>query len=147
MRKVRRVLPGRTGTDLLDTEQMADFLDKLDHLNQEQLLSLAASWGAREKLPHRDALAQAVAAAAEFGLTAQMEEARGAAVRWALRGPSDLWAVTLQDERLQPRRQAAPALADAAVAIVLGGRLNDWARALLLEPWVNAVEGAVQGHD
>jgi hypothetical protein len=76
-----------------------------------------------------------------------MEEARDEAMRWALRGPSDLWAVTLQDERLQIWRQAAPALADAAVAIALGNRLNDGARALLLEPWVSAVEGAVQDQD
>jgi hypothetical protein len=147
MRKVRRISPRRAGANLLDTKEMTDFFDKLDHLNQEQLLSLAASWEAREKLPHRDALTQAVAAAGELGLTAQMEEARDEAMRWALRGPSDLWAVTLQDERLQIWRQAAPALADAAVAIALGNRLNDGARALLLEPWVSAVEGAVQDQD
>ena len=139
MRRARRVLPRRTSATPLQTAEIAAFFDQLDRLNQEQLLSLGASWQAREKLPHQDALTQAVAAAGEFGLTAQMEEARDQAVRWALHGPSDLWAVTLQDERLQLRRQAAPTLADAAVAIALGDRLNDGARALLLEPWANAI--------
>lgn len=143
MRKTRRVLPRRTSAKPLQTAEISAFFDQLDRLNQEQLLSLAASWQAREILPHQDALTQALAVAGEFGLTAQMEEARDQTVRWALQGPSDLWAVTLQDERLQLRRQAAPALADAAVAITLGDRLNDGARALLLEPWVNAVEGRV----
>lgn len=61
-----------TGAELRAIE---DFFDTLESLNDAQLLGLAASWEARESWPHRDALSQAAARAAESGLTARMEGA------------------------------------------------------------------------
>lgn len=123
---------------------LEDFLDSLDFLNEAQLLNLAASWEARDTRAHGDAWTQAVACAAVSGLTAAMEEAREAAMTWAIRGTNAPWpyGLPMEDTWLQIRRQAAPALADAAVVMVLGGRLDEATRAGLLGPWLGATDQA-----
>jgi hypothetical protein len=134
-------------SELADAGQGAieDFFRSLDSLNEGQILGLAAAWEDREKSPYQDAVAQALVCAEESGLTAQLEKARAAVVQWATCIASDRWApgTALPDARLslQVRRQAMVALADAAVAIVLGDRLDDASREILLNPWLGAVEG------
>ena len=129
------------GTDPADTdaETLEDFLDSLGFLNESELLGLAASWEARDTRAHEDAWTQAVACAAVSGLTIQMEEARDAALSWATRGTNVPWPYgRMEDMWLDIRRRAGPALADAAVAMVLGGHLDEAARAVLLAPWLGA---------
>jgi hypothetical protein len=122
----------------IEAETLDDFFDSLDFLDETQLLELAASWKARDTRAHEDAWTQAVACAAVGGLTTAMEEARGAALSWATRGTNVPWPYgRMEDMWLDLRRGAGPALADAAVAMVLGHRLDEAARAVLLGPWLN----------
>ncbi len=114
-----------------------DFLDSLDDLNEVQLMEIYAAWQARDREAHQHAWTSAVAAAATSGLTTEMHAARDAALAWAIKGTNAPWpyGFRMEDMWSQLKRQAAPALADAAAAIVLSGRLDQVAEAALLGPW------------
>ena len=124
-------------------ESVRDFLASLSFLNEAQILELVASWEARDVRAHEDAWTQAIACAVANRLTAEMDEARPAAMTWAIRGKNAPWhdGGRMEDTCRDIRRGAGPALEDAAVAIVLGNRLDEATRALLMEPWLQAVEG------
>jgi len=126
--------------DSAEVEALEDFLDSLDLLNEAQLLRIHASWRARDNATYDDAWTAVMAAAAKAGLTGEMEQARDAVLSWATRGTNKPWPSGgfAEDSWLQMRRQAGPALADAAVAIVLGDRLDREPALVLLAPWLSA---------
>jgi hypothetical protein len=70
---------------------MRDFLASLSFLNEAQILELVASWEARDVRAHEDAWTQVIACAAANRLTAEMDEARTAAMTWAIRGTNAPW--------------------------------------------------------
>ena len=124
------------------SSELDRFIDSLDALDETDLLNLAASWGALDKSKHEDAWTHVVAAAAKAGLTERVEEARQSALGWATRGTNFPWpdAGYMENMKAQIRRGAAPALADAAVAIALGERLDRESADTLLGPW-RAISG------
>ena len=136
--------PRRIALDRATAEALEDFLDSLDDLNEVQLLSIFATWQARDESAHANAWTAAIAVAARDGLTSEMERAKHAALTWATRGTNAPWpyGVRMEDMWLQLRRQVGPALADAAVATALAGRLDPEAEAVLLEPWRSATGDA-----
>jgi len=57
----------RSGVNLLDTDEMAAFFERLDHLNQEQLLALRAAWRSTSREAHEEAWAAVRAVGAARG--------------------------------------------------------------------------------
>jgi hypothetical protein len=113
------------------------FLASLDALDETDLLTLAAGWNGAEKSAHEDAWTRVVAVAAATGMTERVRAARQAALDWAIKGTNFPWpdAGYMEDMKLHIRRGAAPALADAAVAIALGDKLDRESADTLLGPW------------
>jgi hypothetical protein len=143
MSRDRKLVPNRLAApaDVLD-----DFIASLDELNDVQLLDIHAAWRGQDMSAHEDAWTAVIAAAAVAGLTAEVEQARSAALDWACRGTNLPWpqAGWAEDTRSQIRRQAAPALADAAVAMILADRLDEASGETLIGPWRNAASAAGQ---
>jgi hypothetical protein len=124
-------------------EAVEEFLDSLPNLGEVQLLEIHAAWQARDRQAHENAWTAAIAAAATAGLTADLERARDEALQWAIRGTNVPWPYGFNESaRLDERRGAGPALADAAVAILLEGRLDEKSRAVLLAPWLRTSDTA-----
>jgi hypothetical protein len=124
--------------DLSETEAVDRFIDSLDFLNQEQLLGMTAAWRSADTQAREDAWTKVRATAAIAGLSNDVEHVRDRAMHWAARGtntPSP-YTLTTDDQWGQVRRAAAPALADAAIAIALGNRLDEATRDVLLGPWL-----------
>jgi hypothetical protein len=117
------------------------FLECLDELSEGQLLELAAVWSKQDSQAHDDAWTRAVAVAARDGLTDRFEQARDAATHWATRGTNVPWPYGFNESaRADIRRQAGPALADAAVALLLGERLDEETGEILIGPWRRTVD-------
>jgi hypothetical protein len=127
--------------DLSETEAVDRFIDSLDHLDQDQLMVLHASWRAVDPAVRGDAWAQVRAVAARQGLTKGVGRVRDRAMSWATRG-ADLvpYNFHLDDMWLQLRQESAPAIVDAAIAVALGDRLDEATRDVLLGPWLRASE-------
>ncbi len=141
MREVRRVLGRRTGANLLDTEEMAAFFDRLDRLNEAQLLGLRAAWTAIDRSAHQQAWAAVRAVGIAEGLTGEIDRVRAKAVAWAERG-SNLSVYSLSDDKTwrEIKLEAVEAIVDAALAVALGSRLDAAQRDVLIGPWLNAAE-------
>jgi hypothetical protein len=124
-------------------EAVEEFLESLDLLTETQLLEIHAVWQGRDPQAREDAWTAAIAAAATSGLGSRLEQARDAALSWAMRGTNVPWPYGFNESaHLDVRRRAGPALADASVAILLEGRLNEASRSVLIAPWLRAVERA-----
>jgi hypothetical protein len=122
-------------------EAVEEFLDSLVQLTELQLLALNAAWQSQDKETHDNAWTAAIAVAATAGLRKEMERARNEALDWAFRGTNVPWPYGFNESaHLDVRRGAGPALADAAVAVLLEGRLDEDSRAVLLGPWLRAGE-------
>ena len=139
----------RQGVSLLDTDEMLDFFEKLDRLNREQLMSMAAIWQSTNRQAHEDAWSAVRAAAARQGLSKEIDRVRKKALAWSTRG-SDAFPYTLNVDLMwqQVKMEAGEAIVDAALAVALGSRmavalgshLDDATRDLLLAPWLRATE-------
>jgi hypothetical protein len=122
-------------------EAVEEFLDSLEQLTELQLLALNAAWQSQDREAHDNAWTAAIAAAATAGLSREMERARDEALDWAFRGTNVPWPYGFNESaHLDVRRGAGPALADAAVAILLKGRLGEESQAVLMAPWLRASE-------
>ena len=131
----------RQGVSLLDTDEMLDFFEKLDRLNREQLMSMAAIWQSTNRQTHEDAWAAVRAAAARQGLSKEIDRVRKKALAWSTRGSdSNPYALSVDLVWQQVKMEASEAIVDAALAVALGSRLDDATRDLLLEPWLRATE-------
>jgi len=76
----------QTGVGLVDTEEMAVFFERLDHVNQEQLLSMRAAWHSTSREAHEEAWAAVRAVGVREGLTNEIDRVRKKALGWVLRG-------------------------------------------------------------
>jgi hypothetical protein len=131
----------RTGADLLDTEEMAAFFARLDHLNQEQLLRMSAAWKALSPAEHQGAWAAVRAVGVAEGLTTAIDRVRDKALSWSRRGSNrPLYGNRGDRDWLEVKMDAGEAIVDAALAVALGGRLEEGARNVLIEPWLRATE-------
>lgn len=132
----------RRGVNLVDTPEMEAFFARLDHLNQEQLLSMRAAWQSTSHGVHEDAWTAVRALGASEGLSKEIDRVRKRALAWATRStgmvpynrPSgtEIWQ--------QVKMEAGEAIVDAALAIALGARLDAQSHDLMIEPWLRATE-------
>jgi prolyl oligopeptidase PreP (S9A serine peptidase family) len=133
----------KRGVDLLDTEEMGDFLGSLDHLNQAQLMALRAGWRATSQEDHEVAWGAVRAVADARGLSKEIGRVRDTAMAWTTRSRN---AVPFyqggNDEMVwqQIKIEAGEAIVDAALAIALGDRLDDATHDVLIGPWLAATE-------
>ncbi|HEY5487475.1 MAG TPA: hypothetical protein VIK06_07500 [Candidatus Limnocylindrales bacterium] len=132
----------RRGVDLIQTAEMDAFFDRLDRLNEAQLLGLRAAWTAIDRSVHQQAWAAVRAVGTAEGLTGEIDRVRNKAVGWAERG-SNLSVYTLSDDKTwrEIKLEAVEAIVDAALAVALGSRLGEDVREALLGPWLR-VTGA-----
>ena len=131
----------RRGIDLIDTVEMADFFERLDHLNQEQLLAMRAAWHAIGRQTHEEAWAVVRAVGVDEGLTKEIDRVRKRALRWASRGSNTIPYRISDDVTWQKIKiEAGEPIVDAALAIALGARLDGATRETLLGPWLRATE-------
>jgi hypothetical protein len=131
----------RRGVNLIDTAEMDAFFARLDHLNQEQLLSLSAAWRSMSSSEHEDAWTAVRAVGARDGLTKEVERVRKKALAWSTRG-SDAFPYSINTEIAwsQSKMEAGEAIVDAALAVALGGHLDPQIHDVLIEPWLRATE-------
>ncbi len=131
----------RSGVDLLDTQEMDAFFDKLDHLDEGQLLGMRAAWQSTDGAAHQEAWAAVRAVGAAEGLTGEIDRVRGKALAWASRGSNVVpYTFTDQITWLQIKGEAGEAIVDAALAVALGSRLDEASHDVLIEPWRRATE-------
>ena len=131
----------RSGVDLLDTQEMDEFFDKLDHLDEGQLLGMRAAWQSTDRAAHQEAWAAVRAVGAAEGLTGEIDRVRGKALAWASRGSNVVpYTFTDQITWLQIKGEAGEAIVDAALAVALGSRLDEASHDVLIEPWRRATE-------
>ncbi|MFI5258626.1 MAG: hypothetical protein ACHQ01_03320, partial [Candidatus Limnocylindrales bacterium] len=62
--------------NLVDTPELASFFDRLDHLNQAQLLAMRAAWRSISREAHEEAWAAVRAVGAQDGLTGEIDRVR-----------------------------------------------------------------------
>ncbi len=122
-----------------------DFLDRASRLGIEDLRALGAAARARDAGPSRGRARRRLRA--RSGPAAgprEIEELRAQIAAWegAQVGPwTWAWASMTDIDRGDVRREAAPALMDAAVAIVARGRVAPDVRDALAGPWLEVVAG------
>ena len=127
-----------------DDPVIIDFLDQASRLGIEDLRALGAAARARDADRVADARAVASAAIRASGRAREIEELREQIAAWegAQVGPwTWAWASMTDIDRGDVRREAAPALMDAAVAIVARGRVAPDVRDALAGPWLEVFAG------
>ena len=130
-----------TGLSLLDTETMASCFERLDHLQEGQLLALRASWRSIDRESHEAAWADVRAVGTRDGLTKEIDRVRKRALGWVSRGSNTIpYRLNNDDTWLQIKIEAGEAIVDAALALALGSRLGDASIDTLLAPWRRANE-------
>ena len=132
----------QTGVGLVDTEEMAAFLERLDHVNQEQLMGMRAAWHATSREAHEEAWAAVRAVDVSEGLSKEIDRVRKKALAWVLRGSSAVPFFHRNDDVSwqQAKMEASEAIVDAALAVALGGRLDAHTHDVLIGPWVRATD-------
>ncbi len=121
-----------------------DFVDRASRLGLEDLRALGAAARARDGDRVADARVVASAAIRASGRTREIEKLREQIAAWegAQVGPwTWAWASMTDIDRGDVRREAAPALMDAAVAIVARGSVDPDVRDALAGPWLEVVAG------
>lgn len=133
----------RRGTNLVDTPEMDDFFDRLDHFNREQLMALEAAWHSATRPEHEQAWEAVRAVGDRTGLSNEIVRVRNKAMAWSTRGSNSVPYYRVNDDEswLQVKMGAGEAIVDAALAISLGDRLDGATRDTLLGPWLRATEG------
>jgi hypothetical protein len=78
---------------------------------------------------------------ARDGLSKEIDRVRKKAMTWSTRG-SDAFPYTLNVDLVwqQVKMEAEEAIVDAALAMALGGRLDQQSHDILMEPWLRATE-------
>jgi len=132
----------QAGVGLVDTEEMAVFFERLDHVNQEQLLSMRAAWHSTSREAHEEAWAAVRAVGAREGLTKEIDRVRKKALGWVLRGTNAVPFFHRNDDVSwqQAKMEASEAIVDAALAVALAARLDERAHDSLMGPWLRAMD-------
>ena len=81
---------GRSGGVLVDTEEMALFFERLDHLDESQLLALRAAWRSISREAHEDAWAGVREIGVREGLSREIDRVRNRALAWSSRGSNTI---------------------------------------------------------
>ncbi len=122
----------------IEVVDVEGFLAELPRLDRGQLLAIEAAWESTDPAARAIAWTTVQGRAVASGREKDLERGREAIVHWA----STPEAITGQESgtRLDLlltdlRRRAAPALIDAAAAVLLGDALDEGTRDVLLSPW------------
>ena len=134
---------GRGGVvNLLDTAEMAAFFEQLDHLTEDQLMSMRAAWRSTSRESHEEAWTAVRSVGVREGLTREIDRVRNRALRWVSRGSNSIpYRISSDVTWLQIKIEAGEAIVDAALAVALGDRLDPGPRNILIAPWLRATEG------
>ena len=132
----------RRGLNLVDTPDMDAFFDRLEQLNQAEMMSLSASCNASDRRAREDAWTSVKAIGARDGLSSEIARVRDRAQAFVSRASDlvPLYGLNNGDLWLQAKGRAGEAIVDAALAVALGDRLDTAARDVLLGPWLCATE-------
>jgi hypothetical protein len=132
----------KRGVDLLDTDEMDAFFDRLNRMNETALMGMRAAWTSVESQRHEDAWAAVRAAGARDGLAGEIDRVRKKAIAWASRGSNMAPEVRIgQVQNWQViKMEAGEAIVDAALGTALGSRLDAASYDTLMEPWIRATE-------
>jgi hypothetical protein len=133
----------KRGVDLLDMPEMAAFFERLDRVNQEELLALRAAWQATHRQEHEYAWNAVRVVGVDQGLSKEIGRVRDAAMAWSRRASDVIPYVFLADvlSWQQIKMEASEAIVDAALAVALGDRLDARVHDILIEPWLRATAG------
>jgi hypothetical protein len=132
----------KRGVDLLDTDEMDAFFDRLNRMNEAALMGMRAAWTSVESQRHEDAWTAVRAVGARDGLAGEIDRVRKKAIAWASRGSNMAPEVRIgQVQNWQViKMEAGEAIVDAALATALGSRLDPTSHDTLMEPWICATE-------
>jgi hypothetical protein len=132
----------RRGIDLVDTPEMDDFFERLEQLDQAEMMSLGAAWRAADGRAREDAWTTVRAIGARDGLSSEIARVRDRAKEFVSRASDlvPLYGLNDSDLWLQAKGRAGEAIVDAALAIALGDRLDAASRDALLGPWLFVTE-------
>jgi hypothetical protein len=123
----------------LDSDELNAYFDALDHLDGVELLRMSAAWRSVTKSTHEEAWAAVRAVGARYGLSKEIDWVRKRAMAWASRGNNSIpYAINDTETWATVKLQAEEAIVDAALAVALGDRLDEQARATLLATWDRA---------
>ena len=116
-----------------------EFLRLLPHLEPADLMAISAAYQQADPGPRDTARVAASGAAKQRKLAGELDRLQGSIIQWAGASISPSSAFTLEGLQTNPmlgdvRRQAVPALLDAAAALLLRDGLSNEDRAALMDP-------------
>ncbi|MFN8518722.1 MAG: hypothetical protein U0667_04870 [Chloroflexota bacterium] len=129
----------------METMPLDSLLDELPTLTEEQIRVLHAAWAGGDVTVRRRAWAHGKRIVARLGAEAAQREAGEAVRRWvsdfatgAISVPYAMNPSFRDQDRLDLRIAAAPAILDAILATIVGEELAEDERDELLGPWLEA---------
>jgi hypothetical protein len=126
-----------------DDPALLALLDRIAHLDREELRELAAAWRAIPSADRDRAWASVRRALRATGRNAILEDVRGQIELWGRAAGGSPWTWqfgTMTDvDRGNERRAAMPALLDAAAALIARDRLEHDELVALSGPWDSVV--------
>jgi hypothetical protein len=127
--------------DLLDTDAMDDLFERLERMNEVELLAMRAAWHSANAQDHEDAWTAVKAVGASEDLTDEIDRVRDVAMAWASSGSNIAPQVLIgQIQNWHAvRAQASEAIVDVALAVALEGRLDQRHYDVLIWPWLSAM--------
>jgi hypothetical protein len=129
--------------NVLDTDELKEFFDAVDHADEVELLRMRAAWLSVDRKRHEEAWAAVRAVGVREGLSKEIDGIRKRALAWASRGNNDIPYRMNNDETwAEIKMEAAEAIVDAALGISLGDRLDAETRETLLASWGGGTEAS-----
>jgi hypothetical protein len=129
-------------------EQLDLLLDGLGPLTEDDMLVLVEAWEREDEPARRRAWGRAKDEISRRGLDRSLEHARHTVGRWAAASRSDYHGIGgllgLPTDGARLRMLAAPAVLDAAVALLAESGLDDEEQATLMRPWRSLMELTVE---
>jgi hypothetical protein len=133
----------KKGIDLVETQAMDDFFDRLDRLNMAELMSMRAAWLSIDRPTHEAAWAAVREVGEREGLTREIDRVRKKAADWSQRGSDSIpYLMQTNTNWLTVKMDAEEAIVDAALVVALGDRLDANSRATLIAPWLRATDAS-----
>jgi hypothetical protein len=132
----------KRGVNLVDTDEMDAFFDRLNRMDESGLMTMRAAWTSIDTQKHQDAWTAVRAAGARDGLAGEIERVRRKAIAWATRGSNMAPEVRIgQSQNWNViKMEAGEAIVDAALGVALGSRLDAASHDVLMEPWIRSTE-------
>jgi hypothetical protein len=130
---------------LVESPALDALFNELDRLRAEDLLRLEAAWRSIDMPAHEKAWAAIRKVAIRERLSDEIEEVRQRALTWMGYDAVPYRYLDPNPGWVGIKASAAQAIADAAVAVALGDRLEPAARETLLSPWEGSAADSPPG--